>query len=322
MYKAFFKLARNPFEISPDPYFLYATAQHQEALAGLYYGVTARKGFVVLTGEIGTGKTLLIRCLQELLDRNHVAYAFVFNTRLSSEQFLRFVAAELGLSPPPTSKSDLLVSLSRMLTERHQRGLTTVLLVEEAQHLTPVVLEELRLLTNLETPQGKLLQIALVGQPELAAMLESPSLVQLKQRITLRFGLSLLSEEETSAYVQYRLKLAGSNNGQIFKPAALKRVYCYSQGIPRLINTLCNNAMISAFALGSEEVTPELIEEAASDLALGVNGNGHPPTPRTPGQSGERVEWETASLVTVTRVGEREERASGNSDPPMKEGDK
>jgi general secretion pathway protein A len=300
MYNAFFNLTRGPFEISPDPYFLYATEQHQEALAGLYYGVTARKGFMVLTGEVGTGKTLVVRCLQELLDRNHVAYSFVFNTRLSSQQFLEYVAEDLGISPRPVSRSDLLIQLNRLLIERHHRGLTTVLVVEEAQHLTPVVLEELRLLTNLETPQGKLLQIALVGQPELETTLESPALRQLKQRISLWFTLHLLSEDDTLAYVQLRLRLAGDGNSQIFTPMALERVYSYSQGIPRLINTLCDNALMSAFALRKKQVTPELVDEAALDLHLEpVNGNGHRTAPLVPGSPAADVEWEAGSLATL-----------------------
>lgn len=268
MYNAFFQLTRCPFEVSPDPSLFYATAQHQEALAGLYYGIRTGKGFMVLTGEVGTGKTLVLRCLQELLDKNRVAYAYVFNPRLSSQQFLAYVAEDLGLSPHPTAKNDLLIGLSRLLIERHRRGVTTVMVVEEAQHLTPIVLEEIRMLTNLETTRGKLLQILLAGQPELEEKLSSPALRQLKQRVTLWFRLRLLTELETSDYVRCRLRLAGDKSGQIFSPASLERVYRYSQGTPRLINTLCDNAMMSAFALRKGQVTPELIEEAAFDLGM------------------------------------------------------
>ena len=268
MYNAFFQLTRSPFEVSPDPSLFYATAQHQEALAGLYYGIRTGKGFMVLTGEVGTGKTLVLRCLQELLDKNRVAYAYVFNPRLSSQQFLAYVAEDLGLSPHPTAKSDLLIGLSRLLIERHRQGVTTVMVVEEAQHLTPIVLEEIRLLTNLETTRGKLLQILLAGQPELEAKLDSPALRQLKQRVTLWFRLRLLTEQETSDYVRCRLRLAGDKSGQIFSPASHEWVYRYSQGTPRLINTLCDNAMMSAFALRKGQVTPELVEEAALDLGM------------------------------------------------------
>jgi type II secretory pathway predicted ATPase ExeA len=278
MYKAFFQFERRPFEINPDPAFLYSTGPHREALAGLYYGIKAAKGFLALSGEVGTGKTLVVQCLRELLAKDGVACPVVFNPRLSSHQFLSFVAGVLGLSPSPSEKGDLCLELSRFLVERHRLGLTTVLVVEEAQLLSADVLEEIRLLTNLETPQVKLLQIVLVGQPELTATLDSPALRQLKQRITLWFRLRLLSDQETSHYVQRRLEVAGAKNGQIFTPLAIERVYRYSQGTPRLINTLCDNALMSAFALCETHVTPERIDEAALDLGLKrVNGNGHSP---------------------------------------------
>jgi len=301
MYNAFFQLVQCPFEISPDPSLFYATPQHHEALAGLYYGIKAAKGFMVLTGEAGTGKTLVVRCLQDLLDKNRVTYAYVFNPRLSSQQFLSYVAEDLGLSPHPTSKSDLLIGLSRLLIERHRRGVLTMLVVAEAQHLTPVVLEEIRLLTNLETARGKLLQILLVGQPELEARLDSPTLRQLKQRVALWFRLRVLSEKETADYVRCRLKLAGDKSGGIFTGVALDRVYHYTHGTPRLINTLCDNAMMSAFALRKTQVTPELVEEAASDLGLHrMNGNGHSPTGGVRWPAGdEAIEEEVAGFASV-----------------------
>jgi type II secretory pathway predicted ATPase ExeA len=311
MYNAYFQLVKSPFEISPDPSLFYATPQHQEALAGLYYGIKAAKGFMVLTGEVGTGKTLVVRCLQELLDKNRVTYAYVFNPHLSSQHFLSYVAEDLGLSPHPTTKSDLLIGLSRLLIERHRRGAGTMLVVEEAQHLTPVVLEEIRLLTNLETTQGKLLQILLVGQPDLEARLDSPTLRQLKQRIALWFRLHELSENETSDYVRCRLKLAGDKRGGVFTAAALERVYAYSQGTPRLINTLCDNAMMSAFALRNERVTPDLIEEAASDLGmLRVNENGHSVATGARWPVGEEsVDEEAARFATVLEAREPKTRA-------------
>ena len=320
MYNNFFQLVQSPFEISPDPSLFYATPQHQEALAGLYYGIKAAKGFMVLTGEVGTGKTLVVRCLQELLDKSRVTYAYVFNPRLSSQQFLSYVAEDLGLSPHPTTKSDLLVGLSRLLIERHRRGAMTMLVVEEAQHLTPVVLEEIRLLTNLETARGKLLQILLVGQPELQERLDTPALRQLKQRVAHWFRLHVLSENETSDYVRCRLKLAGDKSGAIFTATALERVYRYSHGTPRLINTLCDNAMLSAFALRNDRVTPELIEEAASDLCLNrTNGNGHSPATgvRWPA-SEEAVDEEAASFATVFEAREPQVHGYPESDSPGK----
>jgi general secretion pathway protein A len=319
MYESFFKLARKPFEVSPDPYFLYPTAQHKEALAGLYYGIKARKGFMVLTGEVGTGKSLVVRCLQDLLDTQRVAYAYVFNTRLSSRQFIEYVAEDLGVPEGPSSKSDLLIRLSRHLIERHRQGLATVLVVDEAQHLRLLVLEEIRLLTNLETSQGKLLQIVLVGQPELDAKVEDPALRQLKQRIALRFQLRVLSERESSGYVQCRLKLAGDKSGDIFTPAALERVHFYSGGVPRLINILCDNAMLSAFAAGQSQVTPELIDEAASDLRLkGVNGNGAEPGTAAIGSEGDPAA-EQESLVKIIACMDDKELADAGQVPSADE---
>jgi len=202
MYKGFFHLKRNPFEITPDPSFLFATRKHNEALASLYYGVRRHKGFVVMTGEVGTGKTLLIRCLLELLTRSQVGFAYVFNSRLNAMEFLRYVAGDFGLAASGKGKDELLLSISDYLVDRHRRKLTTLLVVDEAHHLSSEVLEEIRLLTNLETPTQKLLQILLVGQPELNQKLDSSNLRQLKQRIALRCNLEPLSEEETRAYVK------------------------------------------------------------------------------------------------------------------------
>jgi len=267
MYNSFYKLARSPFEMSPDPYFLYPTPKHHEALAGLYYGIKARKGFMVLTGEVGTGKTLVVRCLLDLLDKRRVGYAYVFNTLLSSREFLLYLADDLGINHQSPSKSNLLIQLNRHLISRYRQGLITLLVVDEAQHLAVEVLEEIRLLTNLETPHGKLLQIMLVGQPELDVKLESHELRQLKQRVALRFHLEPLSLEETHAYVRRRLKLAGSS-ADLFAPAALDDVFIYSRGIPRLINTICDNTLISAFSLGVSQVLPDLVGEVALDLQL------------------------------------------------------
>src|SRR5271169_7067814 len=178
MYKDFYNLKRNPFEITPDPSFLYATKRHNEALAALYYGVRRRKGFVVITGEVGTGKTLLVRCLLEVLHRANIAYAYVFNPRLSPMEFLQYIAGDFRLPTAGKSKSELLLDLSTYVIGRHQKNFTTVLVVDEAHHLSADVLEEVRLLTNLETPQQKLLQILLIGQPELDDKLDSSELRQ------------------------------------------------------------------------------------------------------------------------------------------------
>jgi general secretion pathway protein A len=272
MYKSFYKLQRNPFEITPDPSFLFPTRRHNEALAALYYGVRRHKGFVVMTGEVGTGKTLLVRCLLQLLNRSNVAYAYIFNSRLSPMEFLQYIAGDLGLPTAGKNKSDLLLDMSNYLISRHQRNLTTVLVVDEA-HLVPVeVLEEIRLLTNLETSQDKLLQILLVGQPELDLKLDSVELRQLKQRIALRSQLEPLTEAETRGYIQRRLELAGATpeSGTIFPAVTASAIYRHSRGIPRLINTICENALITAFSREAPSATPEMIDEVAADFRLGV----------------------------------------------------
>ncbi len=284
MYKTFYNLKRNPFEITPDPSFLFPTRRHNEALAALYYGVRRHKGFVVMTGEVGTGKTLLVRCLLELLNRRSVAYAYVFNSLLSPLEFLQYVAGDFGLPASGKGKSDLLLELSNYVISRHQKKLTTVLVVDEAHHLPVEVLEEIRLLTNLETAQEKLLQILLVGQPELDAKLDSMELRQLKQRIALRSQLEPLSLEETRGYIQRRLQLAGAtaNVTTLFPSETINKVYRHSRGIPRLINTVCENALITAFARQTPIVEADVIDEVAADFRLGVmrrsaaNGSGNP----------------------------------------------
>lgn len=272
MYKKFFGLSRNPFEISPDPYFLFPTARHNEALASIYHGVLRHKGFVVVTGEVGTGKTLLVRCLLEMLRKANVAFANVFNPGLSPLEFLHYIAFDLGLKVSAPSKAELLFELNNFLISRYQSRMTTVLVVDEAQHLEPEVLEEIRLLTNLETPQQKLFQIVLVGQPELEQKLDSPNLRQLKQRVALRCRLEPLDEFETQGYVRRRLERAATDShaANIFSDESLAAIYRYSKGIPRLINTICENALVCAYAARNMTAGPEIIEEVARDLRLNV----------------------------------------------------
>jgi len=272
MYLTYFNLKRSPFEITPDPSFLFPTRRHNEALATLYYGVERRKGFVVLTGEVGTGKTLLLRCLLQLLKyRKDTEYAYVFNGRLSPIEFLQYVAADFGLSTANKNKSELLMELMRFVIARSQKNLTNVLVIDEAHHLSPDILEEIRLLTNLETAQSKLLQILLVGQPELDDKLDSNELRQLKQRIAFRAHLLPLDLGETQQYIERRLQLAGADSGNPLFPApASAAVYRHSRGIPRLINTICENALIAAYAKQSKVVTPEIIDSIAIDFRLGI----------------------------------------------------
>jgi general secretion pathway protein A len=280
MYKAFFNLTRNPFDLTPDPRCFVPTKRHEEALAVLYYGVRQHKGFVVVTGEVGTGKTLLLRCLLGLLkESKDVAYAYLFNGRLSSTEFLQYVLADFGHPASGKNKADLLIDLGKFLVRRGSEKLTTVLIVDEAHHLSEDILEEVRLLSNLETDDDKLLQIVLVGQPELDKKLDSVGLRQLKQRIAVRTQLGPLDADETTRYIERRLQIAGagSDSGSIFSKEAIARVYLHSRGLPRLINTICENALITAYARSLSIVTPDVIEDVAKEFRLDGMGSGDPP---------------------------------------------
>lgn len=273
MYESFYGLKRGPFEITPDPAFLFSTRRHNEALAALYYGVRWRKGFVVLTGQVGTGKTLLLRCLLQLLKQSKdVAYAYVFNSRLQPTEFLQYVVSDFGLPTTGKNKAELLFDLCNYVVTRGLNKLTTVLIVDEAHHLSIEALEEIRLLTNLETAEQKLLQIVLVGQPELDDKLDSVKLTQLKQRIAIRSHLEPLSSEETQGYVERRLQLVRTNPNaeSVFPTNAVASVYRHSRGIPRLVNTICENSLISAYAKQLPAVTPEIVDEVAKDFRLNV----------------------------------------------------
>jgi general secretion pathway protein A len=274
MYKSFFNLVRNPFELTPDPAFLFSTRRHNEALAALYYGIRRHKGFVVVTGEVGTGKTLLLRCLlKQLKESKDVAYAYVFNSLLTPNEFIQYVLSDFGLPASGRNKSDMLFDLNHFLISRAERQQTTLLIVDEAHHLSSEVLEEIRLLTNLETAEDKLLQVALVGQPELDEKLDSVGLRQLKQRIALRARLAPLDENETKSYVEGRLRVAGmgAEAGESFSVQAIAEIYRYSQGAPRMINIICENALITAYTRQMRTVTPDIIVDVARDLRLEAN---------------------------------------------------
>jgi general secretion pathway protein A len=267
MYHSHYGLVQSPFEMTPDPAFLYLGDSHREGLATLVYGVQTRKGFVLLTGEIGTGKTTLLHALLAQLDRETLS-AFIFNPRLEPLDFFRVLFDELGIEEPCRSKGEYLLALNRFLIGRLERNLTTLLIVDEAQALSPEMLEEIRLLSNLETPTSKLIQILLVGQPELWEMLALPGLRQLRQRIVLRHQLRPFTEEETAAYVQERLRLAGYTGKGIFKSAALHQVHAVSGGTPRLVNIVCDGALLLGFARGKDTLGADAIIEVARDLGL------------------------------------------------------
>jgi general secretion pathway protein A len=268
MYNSFFGLRENPFNLSPDPAFLYRSPQHEEALANLVYGVQSRKGFIALTGEVGTGKTTMLECLRDYLGTHDIAFAFLFNSRLTPEQFFEMMAYDFALPCTRYTKTEVLFSLNNMLIDRARVNKTSVLLVDEAHNLEWDVLEEIRLLGNLENRRGKLLQIILAGQPELDRKLDAPEFRQLKQRIALRYMLRPLKEEETSQYVGSRLAHAGLADQKIFSDEVLNEIHRRTGGIPRLINSVCDNLLLIAFAMSSKTVTIPMVDEVCSDLKI------------------------------------------------------
>jgi general secretion pathway protein A len=271
MYKDFYGLKANPFNVNPDPRYLFLTRHTEEALACLTYGIQSRKGFVLLTGEVGTGKTTLVNKLLEWLRLQQVATAFIFNSRMNVPQFLDFMMADFGINCDSRSKSQILLRLYNWLLDRYRAGETAVVIVDEAQNLSEEVLEEIRLLTNLETFTEKLLQIVLVGQPELEQKLKLPQLRQLRQRLTLRAKTHPLTLEETKAYVAQRLRIAGSNGQQVFEPNALVSIHRFASGIPRVINLLCEHCLVSAFVDQQKVITCDIVDAVARDFDLGDN---------------------------------------------------
>ncbi len=266
MYTSFFGLNEKPFSITPDPRYLFMSERHTEGLAHLLYGVRETGGFIQLTGEVGTGKTTLVRTLlQQLPDDADVA--LILNPQLSRVEFLSAICEELGVSlpPDPGSVKALTNTLNAFLLRNHARGRHTILIVDEAQNLKLDVLEQVRLLTNLETAKQKLLQIILIGQPELRELLERRDMRQLAQRITGRYHLEPLSREETDAYIQHRLKVAGAV-GPIFTPRARRALYRHSGGVPRVINVIADRALLGAFTRESQQVTPAIVRDAAREV--------------------------------------------------------
>lgn len=275
MYQEFYGLARPPFEMTPDPAFLYLGDAHREGLATLVYGVQSRKGFVLLTGEVGTGKTTLLHALLAQLDRDTLS-AFIFNPRLDPLDFFRMLFDEYGIEEPCHTKAEYLLALNRFLIDRLEKNLPTLLIVDEAQNLSAEMLEEIRLLSNLETPTSKLIQIMLVGQPELWEMLAQPGLRQLRQRIVLRHQLRPFTAEECSSYVEERLRLAGYTGKGIFKRSGLKALHSVTGGIPRLINVMCDGSLLLGFGRGLETLGANAVEEVAADLGIEADGQVEP----------------------------------------------
>ena len=268
MYQRFFGLRESPFNVNPDPRYLYLTKQIQEALAGLTYGIQNRKGFILLTGEVGTGKTTLLNRLLDWLRVQQVATAYIFNSRLEVNHLFDFIMSDFEIPCDSREKSQVLLRLNQWLLERYRAGKSAVLIVDEAQNLAPEVLEEIRLLTNLETSTEKLLQIVLTGQPELEEKLKMPELRQLRQRITLRCHTTALSLEETFGYIAERLRIAGANGEPIFSKEAIQTVHLYSRGIPRVVNLLCEHSMINSYVDSLRPVPAHVVEEVAREFQL------------------------------------------------------
>ena len=267
MYAEFYGLKELPFALTPDPRFIYFTPSHTEVMANLHYGIESGKGLIVVTGEVGTGKTTILRWMMQRLDRT-VLVAYIFNPRLSVTEFYQHLASLLDVQKWET-KPELLVSLGQALDSRHSRGLRTVLIIDEAQGLSPAVLEEIRLLSNFESDTAKQLQIVLTGQPELRSVLNYPDLRQLKQRVALRCVIKALpSVEETDRYITSRLLASGAERTEIFTNEAVDYIYRCTEGIPRNINNLCDNALLAGYAAGELTVGRSIIEEVAESFDM------------------------------------------------------
>ena len=268
MYKSFFGLKDNPFNVNPDPRYLFHTKEIEEALSGLMYGIQSRKGFITLIGEVGTGKTTLINRLVDWLHQRRARTAFLFNSRMNTNQLFDFILAEFGIPCESRSKSQQLMSLNQWLLDRYGAGETTVLIVDEAQNLTYPVLEEIRLLTNLETSTEKLLQIVLSGQQELEEKLKLPQLRQLRQRIMLRCKTSPLTKEQTHDYINERLRIAGASGEVIFSPKSVETIHLYSLGIPRVVNLLCEHSLVNAYVDQERPISAKIVENVAHEFQL------------------------------------------------------
>ena len=267
MYNEFFGIEDSPFTLTPDPRFIVFTPSYNEVLASLYYGLENAKGLIVLTGEVGTGKTTALRWILRRLDSSVLA-AYIFNPRLSIDEFYHNVTQMLGIKDW-TNKAELLAEMGKVLEARHARGLRTVLIIDEAHELSDYVLEEIRLLMNFESDNAKHLQIVLTGQPELREKLNQPNLRQLKQRVALRCKMhSLPDVDEVERYITERLLIAGSDQPNVFTPGAIDFIFQCSEGIPRQINNLCDNAMLTAYAAGEPVIGRQIIEEVADNLDL------------------------------------------------------
>jgi len=306
VYAEFYGLKELPFALTPDPRFIYFTPSHTEVMANLHYGIESGKGLIVVTGEVGTGKTTILRWMMQRLDRT-VLVAYIFNPRLSVTEFYQHVASLLDVQKWET-KPELLVALGQALESRHSRGLRTVLIIDEAQGLSPSVLEEIRLLSNFESNTAKHLQIVLTGQPELRDVLNNPDLRQLKQRVALRCVIKPLPNvEETDRYITSRLLVSGAASTDMFSLEAIDYIYRCTEGIPRNINNLCDNALLAGFAAGELNIGRSIIEEVAEGFDM-------LPRPDRGLQAGEEREL-AARIFSAAGRAELWAAGNGNSEP-------
>ena len=265
MYLEFFKLKENPFNITPDPRYLFFSKQHREAYDHVMYGIRERKGFIQLSGEVGSGKTTLCRAVLAELGQS-VQTALILNPCLTEAQLMRAILHDFGLVSARKDMLQLIETLNAFLLERMATGANVALLIDEAQNLSPRLMEQVRLLSNLETPRQKLIQIVLIGQPELDEKLSHVSLRQLRQRITVRFHLGPLAEEEVGAYIAHRLNTAGADGRIVFQTRALHHVFRYSGGVPRLINAVCDNALLAGYVAGTWQIDADCVKRAVHQL--------------------------------------------------------
>jgi type II secretory pathway predicted ATPase ExeA len=268
MYLKYFGLNAKPFSLTPDPRFLYLTPGHREALAQLIYGVQERKGFILLVGEVGTGKTTLLRSLLKRLSAD-TAVAYVMNSTLRFDEMVEYILADFGVQSAGRSRAQRLIALNRFLIERRRNNLNTVLIIDEAQNLDAPTLEQIRLLSNFETDSAKLLQIILAGQPELKTKLQRPELRQLRQRIALRCFVGVMQEDEIAQYIHSHLRVAGVGDRHIFTPEAIERIADYTRGVPRVVNMLCDHALLMAYGNQVRRVDREIVERAIGYMEEG-----------------------------------------------------
>jgi len=265
VYLEYYGLRQAPFDITPNPRFLFHSRKHREAFNHLLYGIRERKGFVQLTGEVGAGKTTLCRALLEKLD-GHFSTALILNPVLNPEELMKAVATEFGLNVKGRDRLETIAAIGEFLLKQIENGKETVLIIDEAQNLTEDLLEQIRLISNIETDDRKLLQIVLLGQPELRDRLNSPHLKQLRQRITVRYHLAALSRFEAAQYVQHRLEVSGAKGVPFFTQPALWRVFNYSRGIPRLVNAVCDKALLAGYVEKSDRITYRMVGRAIREL--------------------------------------------------------